>query len=1475
LSKLILLFIPVFLFAGAIRDEVVLDPTKLQVHEFQGYLQIEYPGAVFFGPAGSPMLPRLSYQILLPSGAKARAVKVVNVETVKIRIKGTVYPMQKPVPISYKVKSNFVEPDIRYYSLQSYPEDFVTLTGTGNMSGYSIAGIILNPVIYRPLDSEIEFVTRIIYEVEYDDGISYKATEKQRGVFGEIVKRLVRNPEVVDLYAPERQDIKDGDTVEMVIITSSTFAPYFDSLRIWKEERGIRTRIVTLDQIYASYAGRDNPEKIRNFIKDYYTNKGLIYLLLGGQADHENGQAIVPRRDAFYLVSGAGYYDDEDTIPCDLYYSDLDGSWNADNDNIWGELSDSVDMYPDVIVGRFPVRTVDEINNLIRKIKVYESNPPSGYLTNIVLPAQLLWSQYPYYGDSVNNRIANLTPTPPWNDIKLYQSMGNLSTTNFINAVNSGVGFAHYASHGNETSASFVSVSDFSSMTNGSKLGIHNAICCFTGAIDEVAGGDCFAESLVNLRNGGAIATIMNTRYGWGYPPDLGPSERIDSTFYYHIFRNEIWTLGEAHILSLAQWVPTAVAEGSDGVYRWCIYELWIFGDPSLQVWTDNPTVINASYPNNISVGMSSLTVNTDAPGSVVALSKNGTLVGRGVANSSGTAVVPISGALIPGDTVKVIVRAKNRLPHTGSLFVISSGPYVYYLSSNIQEISGNGNGRVNPGETIRLYVMLKNYGQDGATNVNATLSTTNTNVTITDNSAAYGDIPAGDSTYGSDYFEFNVSYSALDQEVIPFTLNITSNEGSWSANFSYTVYAPLLSYQRVQVDDSQGNGNGVIDPGETVILRVYAKNTGHEDAPSVVGKITCQDTRVVINNNNLSMGDIPQGGNGYADYSVTFGSNINIGEIIPFGLRLTSSNLVFLDSFKVFVGVQYYATSFEGEDYRAWTFESPWARRNTQAYDGSYSLGTGPYPNNMDASLISPAFIVTGQCTLSFYEWSYLENNYDYGYVEYRLNGGSWVQLDSRTGDRRSWQRTQYVISGNPGDTLRIRFRATSDGSVTYDGWYIDSLRLGPVVFMPQLSYTGYSVNEVYGNGNGYQEPGELVNLYLTLTGGLRGVDNVVGYLRALDGNSDVIDSVSNYGNIGAYASSSGDGFQVYIHPSASIQSLRYLLRITGTGYSESLEVVIPAGRYVGPCNYGYRAFSDLSPYSIRPTFNWIEIKNIGTQIASSSDDVYQLVSLPFTFKFFGQNKSSITVSSNGWVGFGSYTSSYFTNAGIPNSQAPNDIIAIIWDDLNPSATGSGKIYYYYDAANHIFIVEYDSVYHYGTTLPTKAQVILYDPAYYPTPTGDGNIVIQFLITPGQTDYTCGIENSTGDDGIQYYYDGTYAQGADSIVGGRAILFTTDTTGLVSGVSENLPQRMRLLGLSSNPLKGVGFVAFEVAKRSNVTLDVLDIQGRVVKTLAKGEYDRGYYRVKFDGESLPQGIYFVRLRVDGKDEVSKFLLVK
>ncbi|MGB9909463.1 MAG: T9SS type A sorting domain-containing protein, partial [Candidatus Hydrothermia bacterium] len=147
--------------------------------------------------------------------------------------------------------------------------------------------------------------------------------------------------------------------------------------------------------------------------------------------------------------------------------------------------------------------------------------------------------------------------------------------------------------------------------------------------------------------------------------------------------------------------------------------------------------------------------------------------------------------------------------------------------------------------------------------------------------------------------------------------------------------------------------------------------------------------------------------------------------------------------------------------------------------------------------------------------------------------------------------------------------------------------------------------------------------------------------------------------------------------------------------------------------------------------------------------------------------------------------------------------------------------------------------------------------------------------ITPAQTDFTCGIENSQGTDGIQYSFDGTYAPNADPIVGGRAIKFTTDTTGLVTGIEENRPLTLALLGVSRNPIKGEGYITFQVPSRMVVRVELIDVQGRVVKVLADGAFERGTHRVKLDGSKLSGGVYFVRMKADKVDKVQKIMIVR
>lgn len=65
------------------------------------------------------------------------------------------------------------------------------------------------------------------------------------------------------------------------------------------------------------------------------------------------------------------------------------------------------------------------------------------------------------------------------------------------------------------------------------------------------------------------------------------------------------------------------------------------------------------------------------------------------------------------------------------------------------------------------------------------------------------------------------------------------------------------------------------------------------------------------------------------------------------------------------------------------------------------------------------------------------------------------------------------------------------------------------------------------------------------------------------------------------------------------------------------------------------------------------------------SGDDVYAVYSMPFSVTIDGTAYSTITISSNGWIAFGSLSSSYFSNSGLPTSTFSVPVIFPYWDDL------------------------------------------------------------------------------------------------------------------------------------------------------------------------------------------------------------------
>ncbi|MAP94108.1 MAG: hypothetical protein CMK07_04060 [Ponticaulis sp.] len=162
-------------------------------------------------------------------------------------------------------------------------------------------------------------------------------------------------------------------------------------------------------------------------------------------------------------------------------------------------------------------------------------------------------------------------------------------------------------------------------------------------------------------------------------------------------------------------------------------------------------------------------------------------------------------------------------------------------------------------------------------------------------------------------------------------------------------------------------------------------------------------------------------------------------------------------------------------------------------------------------------------------------------------------------------------------------------------------------------------------------------------------------------------------------------------------------------------------------------------------PSHEWSTIVGVGTAV-TLGDDSSALVTLPFTFEFWGQEETQVYISSNGFLTFDGADTTDVTNTDLPNAALgePNGMIAPFWDDLNPAAGGS--IHHYYDAENARFIVQYTQVPLYFGFDTVTFQVILYQ---------DGKIEYQYRGMQDQGgSATVGIESEDNQSAEVFSFD-------------------------------------------------------------------------------------------------------------------------
>ncbi|MDP2208908.1 MAG: choice-of-anchor J domain-containing protein [Bacteroidota bacterium] len=214
------------------------------------------------------------------------------------------------------------------------------------------------------------------------------------------------------------------------------------------------------------------------------------------------------------------------------------------------------------------------------------------------------------------------------------------------------------------------------------------------------------------------------------------------------------------------------------------------------------------------------------------------------------------------------------------------------------------------------------------------------------------------------------------------------------------------------------------------------------------------------------------------------------------------------------------------------------------------------------------------------------------------------------------------------------------------------------------------------------------------------------------------------------------------------------------------------------GPDAGGYYYSNSLNPNTPKPSFNWVNITSVGTPLNLTDDGTSLPITIP-EFQFYDITYTQLRVNANGFITFdlawgGSNSAS---NRSIPNADyLPDAIIAPFWDDLNPAEAGAGNIYYYNDAVNGRFIVQYHNIPLLGSTDLNDFEVILnYGDNLYRANT----ILFQYNTMPAnESASTIGIENSDGKRGSQYLYDGTPAVRLDAnFPDNFAIIFGKDIT--------------------------------------------------------------------------------------------------
>jgi hypothetical protein len=544
----------------------------------------------------------------------------------------------------------------------------------------------------------------------------------------------------------------------------------------------------------------------------------------------------------------------------------------------------------------------------------------------------------------------------------------------------------------------------------------------------------------------------------------------------------------------------------------------------------------------------------------------------------------------------------------------------------------------------------------------------------------------------------------------------------------------------------------------------------------------------------------------------------------------------------------------------------TPWA---LGPIDGKYtSIGKGGEVI-LDMGSLTPIVNGAGD-DFTVYEGDDGIANEGYGVFVSNDYRGPWTSLGNGNG-------TQSFDIATFGSSARyVRIIDDDDGNLTDPtaGFDLEAIEAAQIqgVFLV-LEHFAF-IDSLTGNNNGVFDPGETVELITTIrNAGAQDAINVVGVLSESDPYVSVDSSTSNFGDIpgGSSADNAGDPFVVSslsTTPQGYMATFSLVVSEDG-GFIDTFEVTVKIGAggqflvWDNDPNHssgasiqtaleaaGYTGIytTDLSPYYselhyYQAVFVCVGMYPDNNVIDESGPDATTLVN------YLNGGGRMYLEGGDVW-----YWDPYWNDG---YDFGPLFGINATDDGTGDLATVQGQGGTFTIGMNFVYNGENNYVDHIEET-------------------GTGFLVFR----NSSPSYDCGVANDAGSYktvGVSWEFSGlvdgappsTKTALADSIMRFFGIFVS-------SNEEEPTPQKLYSLSESfPNPCKRHAIIAYQVPRRSHVSLKLYDASGRLAQVLVKGEMDPGYHRVHVDTRTLASGVYFYRLEAGERVFTRKLIVVR